>query len=140
MSKTRVYELAQQMGIDNKELMARLAALGVPVTNHMAVIEDADVKALSSPAQTTVKEVSQEEVRVKPTLIRRRAKVAEPAAEAAPPESAPVEAPKVEPVVQAAPVATAPAEEPKAQKPAREPMKAAIIIEAAPAPKPERPR
>jgi len=139
MSKTRVYELAQQMGIDNKELMARLADLGVPVTNHMAVIEDADVKALSSPAQTTVKEVSQEEVRVKPTLIRRRAKVAEPAAEAAPPESAPVEAPKEEPVVQAAPVATAPVEEPKALKPAREPMKAAVIIEAAPAPKPAAP-
>src|SRR6185369_14423122 len=94
MSKTRVYELAQQMGIDNKELMARLADLGVPVKNHMAVIEDADVKALSAPAQTTHKDVSQEEVRVKPTLIRRRAKAVEP--EAASAETAPEEAPKKE--------------------------------------------
>ena len=134
MSKTRVYELAQQMGIDNKELMARLAALGVPVANHMAVVEDADVKALSAPAQPHHKDASQEEVRVKPTLIRRRAKVVE--AEAAPAESAPTEAPQEAPAVQAAPAAKEEVEEPKLSKPAREPMKAAIIIEAAPAPKP----
>jgi len=134
MSKTRVYELAQQMGIDNKELMARLAALGVPVTNHMAVIEEADVKALSAPAQTHHKDPSQEEVRVKPTLIRRRAKVAE--VEATPAEPAPVEATKEAPAVQAAPAAKEEIEEPKPLKPVREPMKAAIIIEAAPVPKP----
>ena len=135
MSKTRVYELAQQMGIDNKELMARLAALGVPVANHMAVVEDADVKALSAPAQTHHKDASQEEVRVKPTLIRRRAKVAEPG-EAAPAEAAPVEAPVEAPTVQAAAAAREEVAEPKALKPAREPMKSAVIIEAAPAPKP----
>ena len=135
MSKTRVYELAQQMGIDNKELMARLAALGVPVTNHMAVIEDADVKALSAPAQTHHKDASQEEVRVKPTLIRRRAKVAE-SSEVAPSEAAPVEAPQEAPAVQAAPAAKEEIEEAKPLKPAREPMKSAVIIEAAPAPKP----
>ena len=82
MSKTRVYELAQQMGIDNKELMSRLKAIGVEVSNHMAAIDDADIKKLTAPA--TVKEVSQEEVRVKPTLIRRRAKVVETVAEELP--------------------------------------------------------
>jgi len=120
MSKTRVYELAQQMGIDNKELMARLADLGVPVKNHMAVIEDADVKALSAPAQTTHKDVSQEEVRVKPTLIRRRAKAVEHTEEAA--EAAPAEAPQQE----------------VAEQPAA-PVKAEAEPEAAPAPKPARP-
>lgn len=123
MSKTRVYELAQQMGIDNKELMARLADLGVPVKNHMAVIEDADVKALSAPAQTTHKDVSQEEVRVKPTLIRRRAKAVEHADEAAEvAEAAPAEAPRQE----------------VAEQPAA-PVKAEAEAEAAPAPKPARP-
>ena len=135
MSKTRVYELAQQMGIDNKELMARLADLGVPVTNHMAVIEDADVKALSAPAQTTHhKEVSQEEVRVKPTLIRRRAKAVEP--EAADAESAPAAPQKAE-AVESAPAA--PVEEVAAPKPVRpvaEASKSARIIEAAPVAKP----
>ncbi|GFO70246.1 translation initiation factor IF-2 [Geomonas limicola] len=133
MSKTRVYELAQQMGIDNKELMARLAALGEPVTNHMAVLEDSVVKALTAPAQQpTHKEVSQEEVRVKPTLIRRRAKVVETPESEAVEAAAPVEEP-----VQEAPAAAAPAkdvaEEPK--KPVRDPGRA-IIIEAAPKPAP----
>jgi translation initiation factor IF-2 len=136
MSKTRVYELAQQMGIDNKELMARLADMGVPVTNHMAVIEDADVKALSGPAQTPHKEVSQEEVRVKPTLIRRRAKAVEPSEEAAPAEAAPAAPVKEE--AAAEPAAPVKAEEAPAAKPtkaAAEPTRAKII-EAAPAPKP----
>ena len=129
MSKTRVYELAQQMGIDNKELMARLAEAGVQVKNHMAVLEDSDIKAISAPAHTPAKEVSQEEVRVKPTLIRRRAKAVEP-------EAAAAEAPPAEPVKEeAAPPAAAekaPAEEaPKRPEPVR-----ARIIEAAPAPKP----
>ncbi|MBJ6726746.1 translation initiation factor IF-2 [Geomesophilobacter sediminis] len=137
MSKTRVYELAQQLGIDNKEVMARLAERGVSVKNHMAVIEDADVKALSAPAQAPAKEVAQEEVRVKPTLIRRRAaKTPEPAPAAeAPAEAAPAEptrAPEAEAAVEA-PVAAKP--EPAAPAaPARE-VHRAVIIEAAP-PKP----
>ncbi len=128
MSKTRVYELAQQMGIDNKELMARLADAGVSVKNHMAVLEDADIKALSAPAQTPVKEVSQEEVRVKPTLIRRRAKAVEPESAAAAPSAEPVqEEPAPQPAAEEAPA-------PK-PRPAAEPVRARII-EAAPAPKP----
>jgi translation initiation factor IF-2 len=141
MSKTRVYELAQQMGIDNKELIAKLAAVGVEVKNHMAAIDDADIKKLSAPA--TVKEVSQEEVRVKPTLIRRRAKVVESVAEEAPVEvqvepatvepqaKAAVEKPKAEapvvetPVPAAEPVKVQPAEEAAAEKPS--PNKAKIL-------------
>ena len=118
MSKTRVYELAQQMGIDNKELIAKLAAVGVEVKNHMAAIDDADIKKLTAPA--TVKEVSQEEVRIKPTLIRRRAKVVEAAAEEV-----------VEPTIETAPgeagIAKAPEEAPPGEAPAKiaEPAKAA---------------
>ena len=114
MSKTRVYELAQQMGIDNKELMARLAEAGVQVKNHMAVLEDSDIKAVSAPAQTPHKEVSQEEVRVKPTLIRRRAKAVEPeappAAETATTET-PAAAPATTPVAEAAPPVAAGADD-----------------------------
>ncbi|GFO57367.1 translation initiation factor IF-2 [Geomonas sp. Red276] len=98
MSK-RVYEIAQQLGVDNKEVMARLAEMGRDVKTHMAVIDDADVKALTAPAQAAHKEVSQEEVRVKATLIRRRpAKPAEPAPEAAPAEAPPEVAAAPEPV------------------------------------------
>lgn len=75
MNKTRVYELAQKLGVDNKEIIARLKSIGIEVKNHMAVLDDDTVNKLSEPA--AVKEVSQEEVRVKPTLIRRRPKIVE---------------------------------------------------------------
>ncbi len=134
MSKIRVYELAQKMGIDNKELIARLKSVGVEVKNHMAVIDEADVNALTAPPP--VKDVAKEEVRVTTTLIRRRAKVVEAApspAEApptlveappAPEVAAPVEAPPAEVAEVKAPVAPAapPAEEaPSAAPPVEKP-------------------
>ena len=89
MSKIRVYELAQKMGIENKELMAKLKAVGVDVKSHTATVDEADVKKLAipdPPAKTDnppiVKEVSKEEVRVTTNVIRRRAKVVESVVEA----------------------------------------------------------
>lgn len=76
MNKTRVHELAQKMGIDNKELIARFKSVGVEVTSHMAVVSDEDIKKLT-PASPSAKETSQDEVRVKPTVIRRRPKIVE---------------------------------------------------------------
>ncbi|GFE58934.1 translation initiation factor IF-2 [Geobacter sp. AOG1] len=111
MTKIRVHELAQQLGIDNKELMAKLQAMGIEVKSHMSVIEEADANKLKVPP--TVKEVSKEEVRVTTTLIRRRAKVVEaPAPEPVAVEVAPAkEEPAVE-IAQPAPVVVA--VEPKA--------------------------
>jgi translation initiation factor IF-2 len=141
MSKIRVYELAQKMGIDNKELMARLKAMGVEVKNHMAVIDEADASKLTAPAKapatTTApaKEVK-EEVRVTTTLIRRRPKVVEPTPEAlAAPEAPPEE--KV--AVKAEEAAPAKVEEAKAQvkEEAQIPEKAAAArAEEPPAPRP----
>src|SRR5512138_1337640 len=119
MSKIRVHALAQKMGIDNKELIAKLKAVGVEVTNHMAAIDDEVAKKLQAPATVTmtVRDVSQEETRVTSTVIRRRAKVVEKVVEVsaeevakaeAPTEAAPVSVP--EPVVEVAPAVT---EEPK---------------------------
>jgi translation initiation factor IF-2 len=79
MNKTRVYELAQKLGVDNKEIIARLKSIGVEVKNHMAVIDDETAEKIS--ADVEPKEVSQEEIRVKPTLIRRRPKTIEEPAE-----------------------------------------------------------
>ena len=86
MSKIRVYELAQKMGIENKELMTKLQAVGVDVKSHTASVDEADVKklAISEPPakpdnSPTVKEVSKEEIRVTTNIIRRRAKVVESA-------------------------------------------------------------
>ena len=117
MTKIRVHELAQQLGIDNKELMARLQAMGIEVKSHMSVIEEADASKLKAPP--TVKEVSKEEVRVTTTLIRRRAKVVETPA----PEPEPVAAeaaPAIEKpaAVETAPVAAEPVAAPKEVPPA----------------------
>jgi translation initiation factor IF-2 len=90
MNKTRVHELAQKMGIDNKELIAKFQAVGVDVTSHMAVVTEEDIAKLSPPSPTA-KETSQEETRVKPTVIRRRPKIVdEPVAVAAEEPVAPI--------------------------------------------------
>ncbi|NVN97838.1 MAG: translation initiation factor IF-2 [Geobacteraceae bacterium] len=85
MSKIRVHELAQKMGIENKELIVKLKAMGVEISNHMAAIDEDVAKKLQAPATVTmtVKDVSQEETRVTSTVIRRRAKVVETQVEVA---------------------------------------------------------
>ncbi len=42
MSKTRIYELAKEIGVTNKDLMEKLKGIGVEVSSHMGVLE-ADV-------------------------------------------------------------------------------------------------
>ena len=85
-TKVRVYEVARELGMDNRELMNRFAALGIPVRNHMSALEPAEVdrvkRALEKDkAQNTVEE------RIRPTVVRRRTAAAAP--EAAPPPAAP---------------------------------------------------
>jgi translation initiation factor IF-2 len=71
MSKKRVYELAKEMGIENKELISHLEKLGIAVKSHSSTLEDSDVQRIqqelfSSEPRKTVEE------RIKPTVIRRR--------------------------------------------------------------------
>src|SRR5687768_10834061 len=88
-NKVRVYEVARELGMDNRELMNRFAALGIPVRNHMSALEPAEVdrvkRALEKDkAQNTVEE------RIRPTVVRRRTNAApEPVAVApvAPPRA-----------------------------------------------------
>src|SRR5512137_1108694 len=103
MSKTRVYELAKEFGIENKEFIAKLKTLGIAVKSHSSTLEDSEVERVRREfASKGDKEVV--EKRVKSTVIRRRAvRLPEEAAEAeeaaAPPEAAPeVPAEKVEKV------------------------------------------
>jgi translation initiation factor IF-2 len=72
MSKKRVYELAKELGIDNKELISRLEKLGIAVRSHSSTLEDSDIQKiqhelLSGEAREMV------EHRIKSTVIRRRA-------------------------------------------------------------------
>ena len=40
----RVYELAKELGRDNKEIMGYLASNGVEVTSHMTMLDDQQVQ------------------------------------------------------------------------------------------------
>jgi len=42
----RVYELAKDIGVDSKEVIAALADMGIVVKNHMATVDDAAVAAV----------------------------------------------------------------------------------------------
>jgi translation initiation factor IF-2 len=71
MSKVRVYELARDLGLGNKELIDRIVRMGIQVRNHMSVLDAPEVdrirrnldKASSSPVV---------EERIRPTVVRRK--------------------------------------------------------------------
>ncbi|MDI6725665.1 MAG: translation initiation factor IF-2 N-terminal domain-containing protein, partial [Smithellaceae bacterium] len=80
MSKKRVYELAKELGIDNKEIITRMEKLGIAVKSHSSSLEDAEVERIER--ELRVKEPQEVvEQRIKSTVIRRRA-VRAPAEEA----------------------------------------------------------
>jgi len=99
MSKVRVYELAKEFGVENKEFIAKLKTLGIAVKSHSSTLEDSEVERVRSEFSAKgEKEVV--EKRVKSTVIRRRA-VRLPAEEgpstpeaAAPAPEAPAEPPE----------------------------------------------
>lgn len=80
MSKKRVYELARELGIDNKEVISRLEKLGIAVTSHSSALEDSDLQKIQ---QDLLSNEPREilEQRIKSTVIRRRA-VVQPVEEA----------------------------------------------------------
>ena len=73
MAKLRVYELAQDLGIENKELLERLEKVGIEVKNHMSSLEAADVEKIKSPPAQDTPTIVKEE-RVNSGIIRRRKK------------------------------------------------------------------
>jgi len=72
MSKTRVYELAKEFGIDNKDLIAQLEKLGIAVKAPSSSLEDSDADKVRREFALGEKNAIVEE-RVKKTVIRRRA-------------------------------------------------------------------
>ncbi|MEZ4226837.1 MAG: translation initiation factor IF-2 [Polyangiaceae bacterium] len=161
MSKVRVYEVARDLGMENKALVALFQSVGVTeVRNHMSAVAPEQVERVKRhlEKQTAQKVV---EERIRPTVVKRRAvkkPKAEERAEAAPPTPASAVAPPPvverpapakpppppEPpppsVVEAAPPPPEPAEAPppaKPEPPAPPPVEAAPpppVVEEPPAP------
>ena len=72
MSKKRVYELARELGIDNKELISRLEKLGIAVKSHSGALEDNEVDRVTKEFHDRGSKEMVEQ-RIKTTVIRRRA-------------------------------------------------------------------
>jgi translation initiation factor IF-2 len=126
--RVRVYEMAKELGIANRELVGKIRALGIEVANHMSHIEAADVDRIRR-ALDRERQESLVEERLTDTVIRRRSKTAPPLA--AKPAPAAVAAPAAPVVTAAAPavrprVAPEPAPAPEIKEPAPAPVAAPV--------------
>jgi translation initiation factor IF-2 len=131
MSKVRVYEVARELNMNNRELLNRIQSLGIQVRNHMSALDPAEVDRVRRALEKDKAENTVEE-RIRKTVIRRRT-VSKKAEEADVVEAAPEERPISEerpiPVIAEAPVART---RPRAQP---EPMQPTPVVdERAPAP------
>ena len=76
----RVYEIAKDLGIDNKALVALLQSIGVAdVRNHMSVVGPDAVERVKRHLEKQAAPKAAEE-RIRPTVVKRRAAPARPAA------------------------------------------------------------
>jgi len=60
MVKKRVYELAKELNIENKEIIRKLDMMGISVKSHMSTLEDDDIEKVKQ--QYLVKKSGQEKV------------------------------------------------------------------------------
>jgi translation initiation factor IF-2 len=126
-TKMRVYEVAREVGVANKDLVSKIRALGIEVNNHMSMLDAEDVTRVRR-ALDKERQESLIEERIQPTVIRRRSKGGPPAPKPRPVEAAPAEA--VRPAVRRPVVIEEPEAEPETPPP----------VEAAPPPvEPETP-
>ncbi|XXT16166.1 translation initiation factor IF-2 [Sorangium sp. So ce429] len=157
MSKVRVYEVAKQLNMDQKTLVALFQSMGIgDVRNHMSAVESDVVERVKRHLERQ-KSPEVVEERIRPTVVKRRARPgAEPEPEppvraapepapsrpaAAPPSASPPPERAAQEEAQvrrpAPPPPTAPVAAPPA--PVSEPVVAASPREPAPAPAPSAP-
>jgi translation initiation factor IF-2 len=70
MGKVRVYELAKDMGLENKDLLAKLVEAGIDVASHSSSLAEEDLRKFKDFINPPVQKI--EEARIKPGIIRRR--------------------------------------------------------------------
>ncbi|MEK7244175.1 MAG: translation initiation factor IF-2 N-terminal domain-containing protein [Thermodesulfobacteriota bacterium] len=127
MSKKRVYELAKDLGLENRELISRLEKIGIAVKSHSSTLEDDDLERIQ--AELLAPEAREVvEKRIKSTVIRRRA-VRMPVEESKPEELA--AEPETEAPSDAPPLADAvPAEVVRETAPMEAPVRTSIYRDA----------
>jgi len=132
MTKIRVYELAKEAGMENKDLVAALLDMGYPIKSHSSSLEDSTVQEIRR--RLGIGQTKTEEKRIQGTagrtIIRRRTSTV--AAEAPPASAAPAGAKPAARETEV--VAPEPA---SAEKPAETTVKAVVRRKAVmPAPEP----
>jgi translation initiation factor IF-2 len=91
MTKSKVLDLAREVGMEDDKLLLKLRRMGVKVRDKKVAEPE---KKVSSSDEKIIERDSEKEIiekRVKPTVIRRRARTLEVKVEAAPPPAAVVE-------------------------------------------------
>ena len=108
MANMRVYELARDLNLTNKNLLEKLDEMDIAVKSHMSSLDEDTIATIKSQLFGKKAETI-EETRVKPTVIRRRKKAVK------------VEVPpEIEPEAEAAPQAAEPEEETPEPEPSEE--------------------
>ena len=137
MAKIRVYELARELNLKNKQLLEKLQEMQIEVASHMSSLDEEAVVRIKQNLFGRQEKASRD-TRVKPTVIRRRPKAGALAEEEAPPaetpapeEVAPEPAPGADEVPPVAETPEAP-ETAAAEPPAPEAPPVAVEPEATP--------
>ncbi|OQY11294.1 MAG: translation initiation factor IF-2 [Desulfobacteraceae bacterium 4572_187] len=73
MAKIRIYELARDLNVTNKELLEKISNMDINVKSHMSSLDDEDVTRIKKDLLGSPKK-EVDEKRIKPTIIRRRKK------------------------------------------------------------------
>jgi translation initiation factor IF-2 len=89
--KVRLYEVAKDLGLANKDLVAKVRALGIEVKNHMSNLDTEDVVRIKR-AIDKERQANLVEERLSSTVIRRRSKDGGPIRPVAPPPPPPTPA------------------------------------------------
>src|SRR4051812_5367122 len=71
--RRRLYDLAKDLNLQPKDLLAKVRAMGIDVANHMSHLESVDVDRVRRAIDRERLE-NLEEVRLNDTVIRRRSK------------------------------------------------------------------
>src|SRR5262245_28473271 len=108
MTKLRVYEVAKDLGMDNKALVALLQSVGVSeARNHMSAIGPEAVERVKRHLEKQKVQGPVVEERIRPTVVKRRA-VGRPGEPSAPAHSRPVPSEQPEEAALSAPAPSAP--------------------------------
>ncbi len=70
MAKVRVYELAKDLNMTNRALLNKMKELDIEVKSHMSSLEDIDIRTIRQ--SLFGKKKTKQDVKVKPSVIRRR--------------------------------------------------------------------